>query len=59
MSDSAKMSLDLDSLQFESFDSAPEGDDEVGAYYTHCYPICGSDCDTVVCCYPTSGNGSC
>lgn len=59
MSESEKMSVDLDSLQFESFDSAPDAEDDVGAYHTCCYTLCDTGCETVVCCYPTDGNGSC
>lgn len=63
-----KFDLNLNDLSVESFEVLPElADDQAmmaaGARAavssdTGCYSLCGSGCETVVCCYPTQGNGS-
>lgn len=60
-----KTKLNLDDLRVESFETLPEMTAEesqmaVGGAVagTGCYYLCSSGCDTVVCCYPTLGNGS-
>jgi len=66
-----KVSLSLDDLRVESFETLPELSEADGRMvdgarpgcqeYTcnnTCYYLCGTGSDTVVCCYPTQGNGS-
>ena len=63
-----KIELNLDDLRVESFEVLPELADEqamlaVGGAAapssdTGCSSLCGTGCETVVCCYPTQGNGS-
>jgi hypothetical protein len=67
----SKMSLSLDDLKVESFETLPElteaevaridGAQQGCQEYTcqnTCYYLCGTGSETVVCCYPTRGNGS-
>lgn len=66
-----KVTFNLDDLRVESFETLPElteaearlamGDAQGCQEYTcqnTCYPLCNTGSDTVVCCYPTLGNGS-
>lgn len=65
-----KLSLNLDELRVVSFDTLPEITDAeaemaAGARAASscdrpgtCFALCTTGDETVVCCYPTSGNGS-
>ena len=66
----SKLTLNLDDLRVESFETLPKLADEMletlgGAAApssdcenTGCFRLCDTGYDTVVCCYPTQGNGS-
>lgn len=65
-----KLSLNLDELRVVSFDTLPEISDAeaemaAGARAASscdrpgtCFALCTTGDETVVCCYPTQGNGS-
>jgi hypothetical protein len=62
------LKLNLDDLRVESFETLPKLADEMletlggaaesSCENTGCFRLCNTGYDTVVCCYPTSGNGT-
>lgn len=58
-----KIELNVDDLRVESFETLSDNDammavGAVKAADSGCYYLCDTGCDTVVCCYPTQGNGT-
>jgi hypothetical protein len=58
-----RIALKLDDLRVESFETLPGLSEDGNRLTVHiaggeCYPLCGTGSETVVCCYPTQGNGT-
>jgi len=58
-----KIELNIDDLRVESFDTLSDQEAMMAAGAaavapSGCYYLCSTGCDTVVCCYPTLGNGT-